>query len=96
MKPDKEIRWDICGKCKKALAEEYLATEAAKEAGENVKQVSSMVKAPSGDVMVKIKGVSFRCTCGCNVFRVDPDYQNPDGSVRYICNSCKAWWIGEK
>lgn len=31
MAKDKTIRWDVCEKCKDALAEEYLKAEAAKE-----------------------------------------------------------------
>ena len=41
------------------------------------------IYAPQGDVMVSIGGKSFRCACGCNVFR------HPDADPNlYKCNSC--------
>jgi hypothetical protein len=43
------------------------------------------------DVMPKVGGKSFRCECGCNVFRVAVS----DSSV-YVCNSCQARYRGEK
>lgn len=44
----------------------------------------------SEDVMVYVDGAtrSFRCDCGCNVFR-----KHPGG--RYQCNSCRAVYVGE-
>jgi hypothetical protein len=50
------------------------------------------------DVMIFLPGPvaavgrkrSFRCECGCNVFRRCVDKAN-----RYICNACKAYYIGE-
>ena len=42
------------------------------------------------DVVVRVAGKLFRCSCGCNVFRhLDPDY--PD---EYTCNSCGATYEG--
>jgi len=42
------------------------------------------------DFMPRINGKSFRCDCGCNVFR-----KESNGS-RYKCNACEAQYIGEK
>ena len=39
------------------------------------------------DVMCKIGGKSFRCSCGCNVFKKAP----PD---RFKCNGCGAVYVG--
>jgi hypothetical protein len=55
----------------------------------------TMIKARTGDLepqdrMVKIEGKSFRCPCGCNVFR------SPKGQPDvYVCNSCGAVYRGE-
>lgn len=39
--------------------------------------------------MPKINGVSFRCDCGCNVFR-----KRVSDLSRYVCNSCQAVFVG--
>jgi len=39
--------------------------------------------------MPRIGGQTFRCACGCNVFR------QPKASV-YECNACGSWYEGEK
>lgn len=45
---------------------------------------------PTGDVMVKISGKSFRCSCGCNVFR------HFEGDPKlYQCNACEVLYRGE-
>lgn len=42
------------------------------------------------DVMVKVDGKPFRCTCGGNVFR------HPKGRTDiFICNSCGEAYLGE-
>lgn len=41
----------------------------------------------SGDKMVKIEGRSFRCECGCNVFR-----ESLDEPGLYKCNACSAYY----
>jgi hypothetical protein len=41
------------------------------------------------DVMPKINGKSFRCACGCNVFK-------EFAPLRYRCNGCQATFSGEK
>lgn len=42
------------------------------------------------DVMPMINGRSFRCECGCNVFR------HPEGEpLVFVCNSCSARFRGE-
>jgi hypothetical protein len=46
---------------------------------------------PDEDLMLKVNGVSFRCSCGCNVFR--RFCNNP---LRYICNSCRETYTGER
>lgn len=43
------------------------------------------------DVMPRVNGKPFRCTCGCNVFR-----QQPDDKTKYVCNSCQFVWVGEE
>lgn len=40
------------------------------------------------DRIIKVNGKSFRCECGCNVFRKSAD-------DRYICNSCNAAYLGK-
>jgi len=41
------------------------------------------------NVMPRVNGKSFRCECGCNVFKeVQP--------LRFKCNSCSATYSGEK
>ena len=40
------------------------------------------------DIFVKVSGKSFRCDCGCNVFR-------SPAIKRYACNSCGAKYVGE-
>lgn len=36
-----------------------------------------------GDIMLRVAGKRFRCSCGCNVF------QHPEGEPDiYRCNSC--------
>ncbi len=47
---------------------------------------------PTDYVMVRIDGKTFRCTCGCNVFR-KPD---PTDAKLFVCNSCGARFRGEK
>jgi len=42
------------------------------------------------DVMIKIEGKSFRCECGCNVFK-----HNPRNINKFICNSCGTTYTGE-
>lgn len=40
--------------------------------------------------MPKIGGVSFRCSCTCNVFH-KPDDTKPN---LYECNACGQWYEG--
>lgn len=47
------------------------------------------------DVMVKVAGISFRCDCGCNVFRHPLDKMGKLIMDKYVCNSCSATWSGE-
>lgn len=47
----------------------------------------------SGDIMPRINGVSYRCKCGCNVFRYITN--SPSGEKRMKCNSCQARFIVE-
>lgn len=42
------------------------------------------------DVMPQIGGKSFCCDCGGNVFR-----RHRQNSMRFRCNSCAAWYVGE-
>lgn len=43
------------------------------------------------DVMPMIDGRSFRCSCGCNVFR------HPEGEpLVFVCNGCRARYRGER
>lgn len=51
--------------------------------------ITPPIFAPQGDVMVMIGGKSFRCECGCNVFRHYKDDPN-----LYKCNSCEAIYRG--
>ena len=44
----------------------------------------------SGDKMIRIGGKTFRCECGCNVFR---EYLDDIGLFQ--CNSCSACFRGE-
>jgi len=47
---------------------------------------------PDVDRMVRLSGgQSFRCDCGCNVFRHPP---NGDSS-KYVCNACGVTYVGE-
>ena len=39
------------------------------------------------DVMPRIKGETFRCSCGCNVFRKSKN-MTEDGYYKFRCNSC--------
>lgn len=41
------------------------------------------------DYMPKVKGKSFRCDCGCNVFKKSVEGQ------AYKCNACEAIYQGE-
>jgi hypothetical protein len=41
------------------------------------------------DVMLQIEGKSFRCECGCNVFR-----KELNGTL-YKCNACGSLYNGE-
>lgn len=54
----------------------------------------------SNNVMLKIKGKHFRCSCGCNVFG---DYVNDKmskllykGEAMYKCNACGEIYAGDK
>jgi hypothetical protein len=47
------------------------------------------------DFMPKVNGVTFRCECGCNVFRKSIA-KSKDGCHWYQCNSCRAVYVGEK
>jgi len=49
----------------------------------------SLSREETGDCIIKIDGKTFRCECGCNVFR-------RIGELRYECNSCRATFTGEK
>lgn len=42
--------------------------------------------------MVYVDGskVSFRCSCGCNVF-----HHPAEKPAAYECNACGAWYTGE-
>ncbi len=42
------------------------------------------------DFMPRINGVTFRCSCGCNVFR--KLVKRPEV---YVCNSCGDRYVGE-
>lgn len=48
-----------------------------------------VIKTSKEDVMVKINGKTYRCECGCNVFRWISD-------TKLKCNSCEATYTGEK
>jgi len=38
------------------------------------------------NILLKVAGKSFRCSCGCNIFqKLDPDNEN-----EYTCNACHA------
>jgi predicted SprT family Zn-dependent metalloprotease len=39
---------------------------------------------------------SFRCSCGCNVFRKKITESESKGIVRFKCNSCGTIWKGEE
>lgn len=47
-------------------------------------------KTEDNDIMPMIDGKSFRCSCGCNVFRRLKYNKN-----KYKCNSCEVIYIGE-
>lgn len=66
------------------LEEELIASDKEDEGSRKEETVG-------GDVMIRpdgLDGPSFRCSCGCNVFR-----KTKDG--RYKCNSCGGIFIGE-
>jgi hypothetical protein len=42
-----------------------------------------------GDTMPRVKGKSFRCSCGCNVFAKHATL------MKFRCNSCAAVFEGE-
>ena len=43
------------------------------------------------DIILKVAGKPFHCSCGCNVFRkLDPDHPND-----YTCNACRAVYTSE-
>lgn len=47
------------------------------------------------DVMPKVNGQTFRCDCGCNVFRTVARQQHDAANeTRYRCNSCRAVFVG--
>ena len=47
----------------------------------------------SGDTLLRVGGseISFRCHCGCNVFR-----KVSEMPLKYECNACGDWYIAEK
>lgn len=60
------------------------------QAGLGVRLASELAPVPP-DVMPMIDGRSFRCSCGCNVFR------HPEGEpMVFVCNACRARYRGEK
>ena len=72
----------------RSMPDEYVAT-AAWLSG-IPPEVAAAKKYVPEDVVVRVAGKLFRCSCGCNVFRhLDPDY--PD---EYTCNSCGATYEG--
>lgn len=50
---------------------------------------------PTGDTMLYVGGSkrSFRCECGCNVFRKTAETAE---SVKYKCNSCGETYSGDR
>lgn len=44
----------------------------------------------SDDRFIKIEGETFRCDCGCNVFRESLSFEG-----LFCCNSCNAHYRGE-
>lgn len=48
------------------------------------------------DVMVRLNGDTFRCDCGCNVFR-HPINKGTRKLIenKYVCNSCGRTYTGE-
>ena len=43
-------------------------------------------KRKASNILLKVAGKSFRCSCGCNIFqKLDPDNEN-----EYTCNACHA------
>jgi hypothetical protein len=48
------------------------------------------------DFMPKVNGKSFKCDCGCNVFKKGPRRpHHKKNEEQYICNSCGSEYIGE-
>lgn len=46
--------------------------------------------APGKDIILRVAGKRFRCSCGCNVF------QHPEGEPTvYRCNACGTQYEGE-
>lgn len=65
----------------------YTTEELRKELARRKNALEEMV---NEDVMPMIDGRSFRCGCGCNVFR------HPKGKPTvFVCNSCRDRYIGE-
>ena len=42
--------------------------------------------------MPSVKGKSYRCSCGCNVFT---EYKDSKNQRIFECHSCKSRYIGE-
>ncbi len=54
------------------------------------RQSDEHVEVGEDDYMPRVQGVTFRCECGCNVFRK----ATHDEAV-YVCNACKLRYRGE-
>jgi hypothetical protein len=57
----------------------------------------SGTKTTGENFMPKIKGIPFRCHCGCNVFQqIHCDELNERGFDQnlliYVCNACEEWY----
>jgi len=62
---------------------------------ENQHMLTNAKPVSLGDIMVKVNGKTFRCECGCNVFRhpYDPKTQTPILD-KYNCNGCGTTYTG--
>lgn len=44
------------------------------------------------DTLLKVNGKTYRCHCGCNVFRPVKDDDRPNRKI-YQCNGCGDWYM---
>jgi len=80
------VKWsDHCPQCELVSARETVAHwgEAVDRARSVIDAANIAAAEPAGNILLKVAGKPFRCSCGCNVF-----HHPPNNSDVYACNAC--------